>query len=376
MWLFKSSIGRKFVMAVTGICLVLFVTFHVLMNSVALLWPAAYNQVCEFLGANWYALVASMGLAALFIIHIIYAVWLTLQNRKARGADRYAVTSRPPQVEWASKNMLVLGIVILAFLGVHLVNFWAKMQLVELCHTPAGDLPTLDGYPVGPAMGTLFIQMAFSQIWVPVVYIIGFVALWFHMTHGFWSMLHSVGWDNNNWLPRLKCIGNWWTSIVVLLFVAQAVVFTVQAHRNYYTENQALQEQYAEYWEAQAAAANEDFEGGLNALMAPYVKQFQEAQSANPAQAQTIYTDAMAVQANYMQENGAAYVKKAEAIANAFEGQCPKVAAPEALRRMTQLVEQIKPMLAAQPQTGEADPRMPQGARQVEEPAQSEQPNN
>lgn len=79
MWLFSSSIGRKFVMAVTGLCLVLFVTFHVLMNSVALLWPTAYNAVCEFLGANWYALVASVGLAALFVIHILYALWLTLQ---------------------------------------------------------------------------------------------------------------------------------------------------------------------------------------------------------------------------------------------------------------------------------------------------------
>mgnify|MGYP002069587904 FL=1 len=110
-------------MAITGVCLVLFVTFHVLMNSVALLWPAAYNVICEFLGANWYALVASMGLAALFIIHIIYALWLTVQNRRARGADRYAVNSRPKQVEWSSKNMLVLGIVVLAFLVVHMTQF-------------------------------------------------------------------------------------------------------------------------------------------------------------------------------------------------------------------------------------------------------------
>ena len=99
MWLTSSSIGRKLVMAITGACLVLFVTFHVLMNSVAILWPAAYNDICLFLGANWYALIASAGLAALFILHIIYALWLTMQNRKARGHARYAVTTRPPQVE-------------------------------------------------------------------------------------------------------------------------------------------------------------------------------------------------------------------------------------------------------------------------------------
>ena len=66
MWLSNSSVGRKMVMALTGAFLVLFVTFHCLMNAVAICWPAAYNSVCEFLGANWYALAASAVLA-LFI---------------------------------------------------------------------------------------------------------------------------------------------------------------------------------------------------------------------------------------------------------------------------------------------------------------------
>ncbi len=132
MWLTCSSIGRKLVMAVTGACLVLFVTFHCLMNGVALFWPMGYNAVCEFLGANWYALVASMGLAALFVIHILYALWLTLQNRRARGNDQYAIAGAAPGVEWSSKNMLVLGIVVVAFLVVHLIQFWAKMQLAEI----------------------------------------------------------------------------------------------------------------------------------------------------------------------------------------------------------------------------------------------------
>ena len=172
MWLTCSSVGRKFVMALTGICLILFVTFHCLMNGVALFWPSGYNAVCEFLGANWYALVASIGLAALFIIHIFYAVWLTIQNRKARGNDRYAVVAKPAQVEWASQNMLVLGIVILAFLVVHLIQFWARMQLAEILHCDYVH----DGLAVPPAAGTLFIQIAFSQVWTPIVYIIGFIA--------------------------------------------------------------------------------------------------------------------------------------------------------------------------------------------------------
>lgn len=233
-------------MAITGVCLVLFVTFHVLMNSVALLWPAAYNMICEFLGANWYALVASMGLAVLFIIHIIYAVWLTLQNRRARGNDRYAIAGAAPGVEWSSKNMLVLGIVILAFLVVHLIQFWAKMQLAEILHCDYVH----EGVEVPPAAGTLFIQIAFSQVWTPIVYIIGFIALWFHMNHGFWSMFQTCGWDNDTWLPRLKKIACWWTTIVVALFIAEAVVFTVRANNSDFEKelieyNQAKGSQFA-----------------------------------------------------------------------------------------------------------------------------------
>lgn len=95
MWLSNSSIGRKVVMSVTGIALVLFLTFHMAMNLVALFSEDAYNMICEFLGANWYALVATAGLAALFVIHIIYAFWLTMQNRAARGSERYAVNVKP-----------------------------------------------------------------------------------------------------------------------------------------------------------------------------------------------------------------------------------------------------------------------------------------
>lgn len=205
------------------------------MNSVALFWPAAYNVVCEFLGANWYALVASAGLAALFIIHIIYALWLTVQNRRARGNDRYDINGKAPHVEWSSKNMLVLGIVVCAFLIVHLIQFWAKMQLVEVM----GEHGT-----VPPAAGTLFIQEAFSQIWTPIVYIIGFIALWFHMNHGFWSMFQTIGWDSTAWIPRWKKIGAWWTSIVIALFIIQAVVFTVQSQKNYYSTEPELKSQY------------------------------------------------------------------------------------------------------------------------------------
>ena len=246
MWLTSSSVGRKCIMALTGAARVLFITFHFVMNSVAIFCPSAYNVICEFLGANWYALVATMGLAALFVIHIIYAFWLTIQNRKARGADRYAVTARPKGVEWSSQNMLVLGIVVVAFLALHLYHFWAKMQLVEITSHSINGWHQYEGASVPPTAGTLFIQEVFSQWWVLVTYLIGFVALWFHMTHGFWSMFQSIGWDSTVWIPRLKKISNWWTTIVVGLFAIQAVVFYVQAQDNFYINDKDLEKQYME----------------------------------------------------------------------------------------------------------------------------------
>ena len=94
MWLTNSSIGRKVIMSVTGIALILFLTFHACMNLVALIDAEAYDMVCGALGANWYAVAGTVVLAALVAIHFIYAIILTLQNRKARGNNRYAVTSK------------------------------------------------------------------------------------------------------------------------------------------------------------------------------------------------------------------------------------------------------------------------------------------
>ncbi len=313
MWLTSSSIGRKFVMAITGICLVLFVTFHVLMNAVALIWPTAYNQVCEFLGANWYALIASAGLAALFIIHIIYACWLTIKNRRARGTDRYKINGAAPGVEWSSKNMLVLGIVVLAFLVVHLIQFWHKMQYQELMQHELSVLPQLDGAPVPPAFGTLFIQMAFQEVWTPIVYIIGFVALWFHMNHGFWSMFHTIGWDNNIWIKRLKTISRWWTSIVVALFIAQAVCFTVRANQNYYSSNLALQEQYGEYWKVASDKVIEDFQTQAAAVFA----------NLDPNDTLAAQT----AQQEFLAKYGQGYVDRADAIIKAVNKQCPEAKA-------------------------------------------------
>ena len=102
------------------------------MNVAAAFSGEAYNMICSLLGANWYAVAATLVLAAGVVIHFVYAVLLTLQNRKARGNDRYAINARPKGVEWASQNMLVLGIIIILFMVLHFSQFWYKMMFAEL----------------------------------------------------------------------------------------------------------------------------------------------------------------------------------------------------------------------------------------------------
>ena len=220
MWLFNSSIGRKVVMSVTGIALILFLTFHMSMNVVALISGDAYNMICELLGANWYAIVATLGLAALAVAHIVYAFTLTIQNRRARGASRYDVTARHAKVEWASQNMLALGIVVVLGQLLHLFNFWYNMMFAELfgIADPLGD----------PANGYGYIQETFSNPVYVVLYIVWLVALWFHLSHGFWSALQTMGWSGKVWFCRWRMIGIVYSTLLVLGFIVVVLFFAIQ----------------------------------------------------------------------------------------------------------------------------------------------------
>ena len=219
MWLINSSIGRKVVMSVTGVALVLFLTFHACMNVVALFSEEGYNWICEMLGANWYAVAATVGLAGLVAIHFIYAFWLTFQNWKARGNNKYAVTDKPEKVEWASQNMLALGIIICLGLCLHLYNFWWHMMAAELIDGEAAE---------NAANGVFWIKKTFSCPVYSGLYLVWLAALWFHLTHGIWSAMQTLGWSGKVWFNRWRCIGNIYATIVVLMFAAVVVWFAIQ----------------------------------------------------------------------------------------------------------------------------------------------------
>ncbi len=216
MWLINSSIGRKVVMSITGLALVMFLLFHGVMNLVVVFSPDAYNAICHFLGANWYALVGTVGLAGLVVLHFVFAIMITIQNRRARGNDRYAVSGSRKEVEYSSKNMLALGIIVLGFLFLHLYNFWYKMQLVEIMHHTGNDF----GDASLAANGFHYVKLLFSNPVYCIAYLVWLGAIWYHLTHGIWSALQTLGLSNTVWMKRIKCLSYVLATVVVLLFVA------------------------------------------------------------------------------------------------------------------------------------------------------------
>lgn len=221
MWLINSSVGRKVVMSITGASLVLFLLFHASMNLVAIISEEGYNMICEFLGANWYALVATAGLACLVVVHIIYAFYLTVQNYRARGSQRYAVSAGQKDVSWASKNMLVLGVIVVLGIGLHLFNFWYKMQFAEILHM-AG---VADVDIANATNGVYWIRETFANPVYVVLYLVWLAAIWFHLTHGVWSAMHSLGLNNGIWMKRIKTISCIVSTLVVLMFASVVVYY-------------------------------------------------------------------------------------------------------------------------------------------------------
>ena len=238
MFIFNSSIGKKFIQAISGAFLVLFLLLHGTINFFSVIdsFTGKYGVVaadenlfsegdglfklgCDFMSTSIIDIMVPI-LALGFFVHILYGCWLTWQNIRARGGvKRYEVSSKAAADSWSARNMFVLGIIILGFICVHLTHFWAKMQLPEMFG--------IGNYENNPY---LLLTTTFGNWWVLALYIAWFVAVWFHLLHGFWSMLQTVGWNNQVWFKRVKVIGVIFATLIFLLFAATAVNAFVQAN--------------------------------------------------------------------------------------------------------------------------------------------------
>lgn len=215
-WLLNSSIGKKFIMSISGAFLVLFLFFHMSMNLILIFSTETYDKVCKLLGANWYAVVATIILAAGVVIHIAYGILLTLQNIKAKGMNKYEIPNKT-KIEWAAKNMFILGLIIFFGLIIHLWNFWYKMQFRELFHMKIST---------GIKKGSQLVINLFSNPIYSFIYVLWLMALWFHLTHGIWSIFQTFGFNNKMWFYRLKIISNVVATIIMIGFAIVPIYFT------------------------------------------------------------------------------------------------------------------------------------------------------
>ena len=226
---FHYSIGRKFIQAVSGAFLIIFLLLHATINFFSVIdsftgkfgvvanddklfsaGDGLFQLGCDFMSTPVITIMVPV-LALGFLIHIGYGICLSYYNMRARGGvKRYEVASKAKADSWASTNMLVLGIVILGIVFFHLTHFWADMQLKEFTGGEAEN-------------PYLLLTTVFGSLFNLIVYLVWFVAVWYHLCHGFWSMFQTVGWSGSIWMKRLKVIGVIVATIICLMFVTVAV---------------------------------------------------------------------------------------------------------------------------------------------------------
>ena len=233
----NSSIGRKFIQAISGAFLILFLLLHGTINFFSVIdsftgkfgiaaadeklftaGDGLFKLGCDFMSTPVIDIMVPI-LALGFLVHIGFGIWLSVLNIKARGGvKRYEVASKAKTDSWSSKNMVVLGLIILGFLFFHLSHFWAKMQLPEMF-----GIGTFENNPY------LLLVTTFGNPWILCGYLLWFVAIFLHLVHGFWSMVQTVGCDGKLWFKRIKVIGVIVAALIVLMFVATAVNAAIQA---------------------------------------------------------------------------------------------------------------------------------------------------
>ena len=221
-----SSIGKKLVQSISGAFLILFLLLHGTINFFSVIDSftgkfgapdGLYQMGCDFMALPIVTIMVPV-LALGFLVHILWGLWLSYGNIKARGGlKRYEVPSKAKADSWSSKNMLVLGLLVLLGLACHLGDFWAKMQLQDFLGHEAENPYEL-------------LTATFGRWWILLLYLLWFAVVWLHLNHGFWSMFQTVGWNNIIWLKRLKVIGIIVSSLIVFLFVATACNAYLQAH--------------------------------------------------------------------------------------------------------------------------------------------------
>ena len=215
--LFSSSLGKKYLMALTGLFLCSFLVIHFLGNITLYTNPIQFNEYTRFMSSNPIIRVMEIVLVAGFLTHIIDAIMLTRANKKAQPV-KYAMDKK--QSSWYSRNMGLTGSVILAFLVLHLQSFWYGYKFGSPAYaTDSAGLPIKDMY-------TMVIE-AFGEFWYSGLYVIAVTLLGIHLNHGFQSAFQSVGLRHKKYTPTIKMLGTAFSILISLGFISFPIYFFI-----------------------------------------------------------------------------------------------------------------------------------------------------
>ncbi len=222
--LFTSSVGKKFVMALTGVSLIAFLVIHVGLN--ACIWAnddgAMFNRAARFMGSTVVIRIAEVGLFIGIILHIVQGIMLELQNRSKRNI-KYEVPLGNRGSKWYSRSMGLLGTLILLFLIMHIYHFWTPSRLggiagiQELQHVEyAGDTTVYHD---------LYKEMiiVFQSGIVVILYVLGCISLAYHLLHGFSSAFRTLGLHNKRYVKLVQGAGVAFSIVVPLVFAMMPV---------------------------------------------------------------------------------------------------------------------------------------------------------
>lgn len=219
-----ASIGRKFIMSVSGLFLMMFICVHLGVNLLLIVDDsgALFNQGAHFMATNPFIKIMEPVLGLGFVVHIIWSLLISFQNYKARPVN-YGKSNASYSSAWASRNMLVLGGLVLVFLVIHIMNFYYVIKFDP--HSMATAV--VDGTEMHDTYA-LVAGLFKSSVVYGILYIIGGILLGFHLGHGFWSSFQTLGLSNKNWLSRLQTVGKVYAILVAVGFSIIPLYFLIK----------------------------------------------------------------------------------------------------------------------------------------------------
>jgi succinate dehydrogenase / fumarate reductase cytochrome b subunit len=213
---FSSSIGKKFIMGITGLFLILFLIVHCFINALIFINDGGltFNIGAHFMASNWLIRAGEIVLFIGLLVHIFQALRLTLQNQKARPV-KYAVNDGKANSKWYSRSMSLLGTLLLIFLVVHLKDFWVVSRFT--------GIPTVDVNGHEDLYAVM--KDKFQDPLRVGVYILAMFSLCYHLLHGFASAFQTMGWNHSKYNGIIKGLGVWYSIIISILFAAMPIAF-------------------------------------------------------------------------------------------------------------------------------------------------------